>query len=106
MTRGLLLLGALASTVTLADELPSNACFGDLAKGDSCLTDDGTAGTCVEQVHSYVDQGKTHTYSELICVPAVTAAERSALPWIGAGLAFLALCAGIATRKPPVQSPA
>ncbi|MDP1822663.1 MAG: hypothetical protein Q8L48_05460 [Archangium sp.] len=106
MRRGLLLLGALTSAVALADELPSNACFGDLAKGDACLTDDGTSGTCVEQVHSYVDQGQTHTYSELICVPAVSGAERRALPWMGAGLAFLALCVGIATRKPPVQSPA
>ena len=98
------LLGALFSTAALADELPSSACLGSLAAGEGCLTDDGASGTCVEQTFSYVDQGKTITHSELICVASVSGAERRALPWIGAGLAFLALCVGIATRKPPVQS--
>jgi hypothetical protein len=102
----LVLVGALLSTAALADEPPSNACLGNLRAGEGCLTDDGTSGTCVEQKFSYVEGGKTVTYTELICVPSVTAAQRSALPWVGAGLAFLALCVGIATRKPPVQSAA
>ena len=85
---GALLFGALA----LADEVPSNACMGPLTVGDSCLTDDGTPGVC------RVVEG------ELICQAAVTAEQRSALPWVGAGLAFLALCVGVATRKGPVQS--
>ena len=104
--RGALLLGTLLATTARADELPSNTCRGSLGAGDGCLTYDGGAGTCVEQTFSYVDQGKTLTSTELICVASVSGAERRALPWIGAGLAFLALCVGIATRKPPVQSAA
>jgi len=77
----------------LADELPSNACVGSLGVGNACLTDDGTPGVC------RVENG------DLVCQPSVTAEQRSALPWIGAGLAFLALCAGIATRRAPVKSP-
>jgi hypothetical protein len=91
--RGLALL-LLVSTAALADELPGNACFGNLVAGDACLTDDGTSGTCAV------------VENELICVPTVSAAERKALPWIGAGLAFLALCIGVAARKPQVHSAA
>lgn len=75
-----------------ADEAPDNGCLGSLSAGDSCVTDDGTSGTCVD------------VQGELICKPVVAGAERSALPWIGAGLAFLALCAGIATR-PTLSTP-
>ena len=97
MRRRALLLGALLATAALADEVASNTCLGNLLPGDGCLTDDGASGTCVEQ---------TFTNTELICVASVSGAERRALPWIGAGLAFLALCVGIATHKPPVQSAA
>jgi len=89
-----------------ADELPSNACTGNLRAGEGCLTDEGVPGTCVEKHYASEDQGKTITSVELICEPAVAGARRNALPWIGAGLAFLALCIGVATRRPGVQSPA
>ena len=104
--RWVLLLAMFVGSESWADELPSNACTGNLRAGEACLTDEGVSGTCVEKRYDYDDQGKTVTFTELICEPAVAGAQRKALPWIGAGLAFLALCIGVATRRPGVQSPA
>lgn len=98
--RGALWLVVLLGSAALADELPPNACLGHLRAGDACLTEEGVSGTCVEKRFQYEDDGRTVTQTELICEAAVAGAERSALPWFGAGLAFLALCAGVATRKP------
>lgn len=79
-----------------ADELPANSC-GQV--GADCSMDDGTPGTCVEERHEYVDDdGSTRSFTEKICVPLVSTAQRSVLPWFGLGLAFLALCAALATR--------
>lgn len=94
------MLGVLLATGALADEPPLNACFGNLGAGDACLTEDGTSGTCVEKTFEYVDQGRTVTHAELICEASVAGTQRSTLPWIGAAMAFLALCVGVATRRP------
>ena len=91
----------LLSGAALADDVASNACG---VAGDACLTDEGASGQCVEQKFSWVDPGQTSTNTELVCVASVSASEQRALPWVGAGLAFLALCIGVATRKPQVQS--
>lgn len=50
--------------------------------------------------------GAAGAITKMICKPTVAVTQRSPLPWIGVGLAFLALCAGIATRKkdPSVES--
>jgi hypothetical protein len=87
-----LVLALLLGSPALADDVPDNACNRGLTVGASCVTDDGTAGTCVS------------VGGELICQPLVGGAQREALPWLGAGLAFLALCFGISTRRPGVQS--
>lgn len=89
-----------------ADELPPNACTGSLGIGDACTMDDGTPGTCIEQRHEYVDaDGVKQTFSEVLCAPGVTAAQRSLLPWLGIGLAFLALCAALYSRPRARPSP-
>ena len=81
-----LLLGSAA----LAD-VPTTTCG---AAGEACVTDEGSTGKCAV------------IGNELICVPVVSAAGQRALPWVGAGLAFLALCDGVATRRPQVHSAA
>ena len=102
--RGALVLSMLLGSAAWADELPSNACTGNLRAGEACLTDEGVPGTCVEKRYDYDDRGKTVTYTELICEPALAGTQRKVLPWVGAGLAFLALCIGVATRRPGVRS--
>ncbi|MBL8912465.1 MAG: hypothetical protein JNM17_17365 [Archangium sp.] len=86
----------LVAFVARADELPANSCS---TAGADCLMDDGSPGTCIEERHEYVDEdGSTKAWTEKICVPAVSSAQRAVVPWIGLGLAFLALCAALATR--------
>lgn len=98
MTRWLVLAMLTFALVAPADELPANACSGKQAVGDDCSTDDGTPGRCVEEHHEYVGDDGKHTWTELICQPLVSSAQRSVLPWVGLGLAFLAVCAALATR--------
>ncbi len=103
------LLSLVLAMPALADEPPPDTCFGDLKHGDACSTDSGAPGTCVQQTFEYEADGAKHSVTELICVATVNAAERDLLPWLGAGLAFVALCVGLATRRRPpprVQSPA
>jgi hypothetical protein len=90
---------AVAAFEARADELPPNACTGSLRAGEACAMDDGTPGVCVEEHHDYVDaDGVKQRFTELLCLPAVTAAQRRLLPWLGFGLAFLALCLGLYSR--------
>jgi hypothetical protein len=55
----------------------------------------------VEKRFEYVENGVTHGWSELLCVPTMSGTQRSMLPWLGAGLAFLSLCVGVATTRRP-----
>ncbi|MFT3713965.1 MAG: hypothetical protein QM817_40405 [Archangium sp.] len=81
-----------------ADDAPPGACSGS-AVGDACTMDDGTPGACIEQHHEYLDpNGVKQTFTEVVCAPKVSAVQRSLLPWLGAGLAFLALCAALYSR--------
>lgn len=92
-----------------ADEYPDLGCE-DSSVGAACLTADGTAGTCVRQTSRVVGaDGVSRLVLEFVCAPAVSAEQKPALPWLGLGLAFLALCAALALPRAPaggVREPA
>lgn len=97
------LLGVMLAGAASADELPQNACLGNQSAGDDCLTENGTPGTCIELRYEIQPHPKAPItiQTELVCQVAVAGTERAALPWIGAGLSFLAMCTGVATRRRP-----
>lgn len=76
--------------------------------GAACTTPEGTAGTCVEMKFSRPDysqgvppRGYT-TYTALGCKQTAPApASKSALAWLGAALAFLAMVAAARSVRPP-----
>jgi hypothetical protein len=99
------LLLALVSVPALADILPEEVgvCRGKAA-GTACTTPDGQAGTCAKMFVTRPDysSGIPPTYRQvemLGCVATAKVTARSMLPWLGAGLAFLALVAALAGRR-------
>ena len=104
------LLGVLLACAAWADDLPHLGCLGGMRAGDDCLTANGTPGTCIELRYEVQRHPKAPItiQTELVCQEAVAGTQRAVLPWIGASLSFLALCAGLATRKkyPGVESTA
>ena len=97
-----LLLGVLVASAALADVMPDDPCSG-IQPGGQCVYEDGVAGTCVEVSYPVRPHPKAPltTKTKVICKPTAAGMQRSALPWIGAGLSFLALCAGLAGRRRP-----
>ena len=96
------------SSFAFADILPREvADCRDKASGAACTTPEGQAGTCQEMNVTRPDYSdgvppKYKTVKMLGCVATAKAQARvGVLPWLGAGLAFLALAAGLATRKKP-----
>lgn len=112
MKRSLLLLAVFA-TSAFADILPDDVavCRGKSA-GAACNTDTGQAGTCVESSVSRPDYStgippKYKQVKMLTCVATAKGSARSALPWLGAGLAFLAAIAALALKpRRPTPTPA
>ena len=100
MRRCVLMVGVLVASASLADVMSDDPCRG-IQPGGRCVYEQGVAGTCVEVSYPVRPSPKAPliTKTKVICKPLATATQRSALPWMAAGLAFLALCAGIATRK-------
>jgi hypothetical protein len=103
----LVLLVAVLAVPAFADILPDEVytCRNKVA-GGACTTGDGQAGTCVETLVSRPDysSGIPPTYKQvkmLSCVATAKGSARSILPWLGAGLAFLALLAGLLSRRHP-----
>ncbi len=99
----------LLTAPAFADIVPEEVaqCRGKTA-GAGCTTPDGLEGTCVEITIGRPDysQGVPPTYRNikmLSCeAKAQASAKRpSALPWVGVGLAFLALMAAARTRRAP-----
>lgn len=109
----LILLAAVFAAPAFADIIPQEvaSCRGKAA-GAACTTGEGHAGTCVETAISRPDYsgGVPPTYKPvqmLACVATAKAQARSALPWMGAGLAFLALLAAVVFKpRRPTPSPA
>lgn len=65
--------------------------------GAACKTPDGNDGTCVEM--TFTRRGSS--YTALGCRQTVPAAQKSALPWLGVGFAFLALVAAARFSRRP-----
>lgn len=104
-----LALALACSSLALADILPQEvADCRDKAAGAACTTPEGQAGTCQEISVTRPDYSggvppKYKSVKMLGCVAAAKGQARvGALPWLGGGLAFLALVAGLlATRRKP-----
>lgn len=101
---------AVLAVPALADILPDEValCRGKGA-GASCTTGDGQSGTCVETSVSRPDYSggippKYTPVKMLACVAAAKGSARVALPWVGVGLAFLAMLAAF-VRKPRGHAP-
>ena len=99
----LLLLVAVLAVPAFADIIPDEVavCRGKAA-GAACVAD-GVAGTCVETLVSRPDysSGIPPKYKQvkmLGCVATAKGSARSGLPWVGAGLGFLALVAALVLR--------
>jgi len=90
----------------LADIPPQETwdCRGKEA-GATCKTADGNAGTCVQMEFTRPKFKGGGTYTALGCrqtAPA-PAPKKAALPWLGTGLAFLALVgAARFSRRPSI----
>lgn len=87
----------LAAVPAFADIVPDevDACSGKKA-GAVCTTPDGEPGTCTSITVSRPDYsgGVPPTYKQvqmLGCVATAKGTARSLLPWVGTGLAFLAM---------------
>jgi hypothetical protein len=87
----------LAAVPAFADIVPDEvgACQGKKT-GAACTTPEGEAGTCVNITVSRPDYsgGVPPTYKPvqmLGCVATAKGTARSMLPWVGTGLAFLAM---------------
>jgi hypothetical protein len=98
-----LLLFAVLATSALADILPDEAaaCQGKAA-GAACSAG-GQAGTCVETTVSRPDYStgippKSRQVKMLTCVATAKGSAKSVLPWLGAGLGFLALVVALVLR--------
>ena len=108
----LLVLVAVLAVPAFADIIPDEVavCRGKAA-GAACMTD-GIAGTCVETLVSRPDysSGIPPKYKQvkmLGCVATAKGSARSVPPWVGAGLAFLALMAALVFKPGrPTPSPA
>ena len=111
--RPFVLLFAVLASSAFADILPDDAavCRGKAA-GAACNTESGQAGTCVETTVSRPDYSsgippKYKPVKMLTCVATAKGSARWALPWLGAGLGFLALVAALAFRpRRPTPTPA
>ena len=107
------LLFAVLATSAFADILPDDAavCQGKSA-GAACNTEAGQAGTCVETTVSRPDYStgippKYKQVKMLTCVATAKGSAKSVLPWLGAGMGFLALVAALALRpRRPTPTPA
>ena len=81
------------------------------AAGAPCVVD-GVAGTCVETTVSRPDYSsgippKYQQVKVLGCVATAQGSARSMLPWLGVGLAFLALVAALGFKpRGPTARPA
>lgn len=109
VTLVVLLLSCLVALPAHADVMPDEVatCRGKTA-GAPCTTPAGLPGQCIEISFSRPDysQGVPPTYRPvklLSCEATTTASARhvTALPWVGVGLAFLALLAALRTRRAP-----
>ncbi len=96
---------AFASASSLADILPDEvaSCRGKDV-GAACTTPDGQAGTCAKISVTRPDysSGIPPTYRpvEMIgCVATAKGTARSLSPWLGVGLAFLAVLVAVASRS-------
>lgn len=93
----ILLLLTLLATPALADILPDEvATCRDKQPGAACTTPEGAPGTCVNITVSRPDYStgippKYKQVQMLGCVATAKGTARSVLPWVGSGLAFLAL---------------
>lgn len=103
----LALMSVLLAAPAFADIVPEEVarCSGKTA-GAGCTTPDGLEGSCVEISVSRPDysQGVPPTYRNikmLSCEAKAQASAKSASPWLGVGLAFLALIAAARTRRIP-----
>ncbi len=97
----LCLLSLLLAMPALADILPDEvaSCQGKGA-GTACTTPDGEAGTCAKISVTRPDysNGIPPSYKSvemLGCVATAKGTARSMVPWLGGGLAFLALVAAM-----------
>lgn len=99
----------LFASLAFADILPQEvADCRNKAAGAACTTPEGQAGTCQEINVTRPDYsgGVPPKYKSVKMLGCVAAAKGQArvgvLPWLGGGLAFLALVGGlVATRKKP-----
>lgn len=95
---------AVLAVPAFADIIPEEvATCRNKAAGAACTTGEGHAGTCIETSITRPDYsgGVPPTYKQvkmLTCVATAKGSARSALPWLGIGLAFLALIAAIRFR--------
>lgn len=104
---------ALLALPAFADIVPEEVavCRGK-ASGAACTTPEGHAGTCVESSVTRPDYstGIPPSYKQvkmLSCVATAKGSARASLPWLGAGLGFVALLAAVWTlRRPQVQQSA
>lgn len=110
MNKLLALLSVLA-VPAFADIIPEEVavCRGKSA-GAACTTPEGHSGTCQETSITRPDysEGPPPTYKQvkmLSCVATAKGSARSTLPWLGAGLSFLALLAALVTRPRPQAQP-
>ena len=95
-----------------ADIIPEEvaSCRGKSA-GAACNTGDGLPGTCIETSITQPDYrgGIPPKYTQvkmLACVATAKGSARVAMPWVGAGLGFLALVAALAFKpRRPTLSP-
>lgn len=104
---------AVLAVPAFADILPDEV---DLCRGKSagaaCTTGAGQLGTCADMLVSRPDysSGIPPKYTQvkmLGCVATAKSSARSALPWVGTGLAFLALLTAVVFRpRRPALAPA
>lgn len=110
--RPVLLMAVLAAPA-FADILPEEvAICRDKPVGSACTTPEGAAGTCSEMTVSRPDYSggippKYKQVKMMGCVATAKGSARSALPWVGVGLGFLALVAALVFKpRRPAPSPA
>ncbi len=103
----------LAAVPALADILPDEvATCRDKSAGAACTTPEGQPGTCAKMTISRPDYSsgippKYKSVEMLGCVATAKGSARSMLPWLGAGLAFLAALAALWRRpRPPAAATA
>ncbi|MFZ5438631.1 MAG: hypothetical protein ACOZQL_01415 [Myxococcota bacterium] len=99
-----LLVLLLAALPALADILPDEvaSCQGKSA-GAACTTPEGEPGTCQSITITRPDYSsgippKSKQVQMLGCVATAKGTARSLLPWVGTGLAFLALLLAMLLR--------